>query len=207
MATREHVRIEHTETKEIQYLSAKGALNYTGIFFFSSRRRHTRSKRDWSSDVCSSDLSPATRSSSRVHAASCSARACAAHSTRSPGLRWLRSALVSRPSGADHPRQRHRERRAGPPAGAHGEHPAHLLDDLARDVQAEPGAADAAGHLGVEPIELLEDPCLLGGRDAEALVLDVDAHAVWPVDDAHLDLAPAGRVLDRVLDEVDDDLP
>src|SRR5699024_11281881 len=24
--------------------------------FFSSRRRHTRSKRDWSSDVCSSDL-------------------------------------------------------------------------------------------------------------------------------------------------------
>src|SRR5699024_11305343 len=26
--------------------------------FFSSRRRHTRSKRDWSSDVCSSDLSP-----------------------------------------------------------------------------------------------------------------------------------------------------
>src|SRR5207249_5489123 len=27
-------------------------------FFFSSRRRHTRSKRDWSSDVCSSDLDP-----------------------------------------------------------------------------------------------------------------------------------------------------
>src|SRR5699024_12159354 len=25
-------------------------------FFFSSRRRHTISKRDWSSDVCSSDL-------------------------------------------------------------------------------------------------------------------------------------------------------
>src|SRR5438105_12027642 len=29
------------------------ARNY---FFFSSRRRHTRSTRDWSSDVCSSDL-------------------------------------------------------------------------------------------------------------------------------------------------------
>src|SRR2546422_6277991 len=26
-------------------------------FFFSSRRRHTRCSRDWSSDVCSSDLS------------------------------------------------------------------------------------------------------------------------------------------------------
>src|SRR5699024_11897496 len=29
---------------------------YLIFFFFSSRRRHTRSKRDWSSDVCSSDL-------------------------------------------------------------------------------------------------------------------------------------------------------
>src|SRR5260370_22867356 len=28
------------------------------LFFFSSRRRHTRFKCDWSSDVCSSDLLP-----------------------------------------------------------------------------------------------------------------------------------------------------
>src|SRR5699024_12313957 len=28
------------------------------VSFFSSRRRHTSSKRDWSSDVCSSDLAP-----------------------------------------------------------------------------------------------------------------------------------------------------
>src|SRR5207253_6567360 len=28
----------------------------TMVFFFSSRRRHTRWPRDWSSDVCSSDL-------------------------------------------------------------------------------------------------------------------------------------------------------
>src|SRR5207248_8742017 len=28
------------------------------LFFFSSRRRHTRSYGDWSSDVCSSDLTP-----------------------------------------------------------------------------------------------------------------------------------------------------
>src|SRR3712207_7044488 len=33
-------------------------LNY---FFFSSRRRHTRYWRDWSSDVCSSDLEPDKR--------------------------------------------------------------------------------------------------------------------------------------------------
>src|SRR2546428_4622250 len=30
--------------------------SYECFFFFSSRRRHTRSDRDWSSDVCSSDL-------------------------------------------------------------------------------------------------------------------------------------------------------
>src|SRR2546422_4056887 len=31
-------------------------LNFFYFFFFSSRRRHTRCSRDWSSDVCSSDL-------------------------------------------------------------------------------------------------------------------------------------------------------
>src|SRR5207247_6998224 len=31
-------------------------ISYHSFFFFSSRRRHTRSTRDWSSDVCSSDL-------------------------------------------------------------------------------------------------------------------------------------------------------
>src|SRR6185295_12122109 len=33
-----------------------GAAGYVVSFFFSSRRRHTRYWRDWSSDVCSSDL-------------------------------------------------------------------------------------------------------------------------------------------------------
>src|SRR5579862_104205 len=31
-------------------------MKYSDIFFFSSRRRHTRWNCDWSSDVCSSDL-------------------------------------------------------------------------------------------------------------------------------------------------------
>src|SRR6266508_5047531 len=31
-------------------------MNKSVVFFFSSRRRHTRWPRDWSSDVCSSDL-------------------------------------------------------------------------------------------------------------------------------------------------------
>src|SRR5699024_3552847 len=37
--------------------SVKSSMIFVIVFvFFSSRRRHTRSKRDWSSDVCSSDL-------------------------------------------------------------------------------------------------------------------------------------------------------
>src|SRR5699024_12236524 len=35
--------------------------------FSSSRRRHTRSKRDWSSDVCSSDLDDPAAESIPVH--------------------------------------------------------------------------------------------------------------------------------------------
>src|SRR5216683_6385179 len=46
-----------------RFLTADGRANLTvqsvpndANFFFSSRRRHTRSDRDWSSDVCYSDL-------------------------------------------------------------------------------------------------------------------------------------------------------
>src|SRR5256884_4618304 len=41
------------------------------LFFFSSRRRHTRCSRDWSSDVCSSDLNrtdKARRGTAKKHA-------------------------------------------------------------------------------------------------------------------------------------------
>src|SRR5690606_39308113 len=38
-------------------------------FFFSSRRRHTRFSRDWSSDVCSSDLEPKSALATRARAA------------------------------------------------------------------------------------------------------------------------------------------
>src|SRR5690625_7195968 len=36
------------------------------LFFFSSRRRHTRWPRDWSSDVCSSDLGISGRADGRL---------------------------------------------------------------------------------------------------------------------------------------------
>src|SRR6266704_1959573 len=41
-------------------------INFVSVFFFSSRSRHTISKRDWSSDVCSSDLPSSSRSPIRL---------------------------------------------------------------------------------------------------------------------------------------------
>src|SRR3712207_7324819 len=53
---------------EFFYISSTVYL-YFFFFFFSSRRRHTRYWRDWSSDVCSSDLAPRLSSScSKVRA-------------------------------------------------------------------------------------------------------------------------------------------
>src|SRR3989475_12113265 len=37
-----------------------------GVFFFSSRRRHTRFDCDWSSDVCSSDLGSTARTVEKI---------------------------------------------------------------------------------------------------------------------------------------------
>src|SRR3989440_8006693 len=47
--------------------SGYGGRGSVAFFFFSSRRRHTRSDRDWSSDVCSSDLQPPAVGGGRVY--------------------------------------------------------------------------------------------------------------------------------------------
>src|SRR5260370_30234772 len=41
---------------DLRFARAVSCVVVSCIFFFSSRRRHTRFKCDWSSDVCSSDL-------------------------------------------------------------------------------------------------------------------------------------------------------
>src|SRR6266496_6228672 len=60
------------------------------FFFFSSRRRHTRSLRDWSSDVCSSDLG---RSPVETDARPCFPR----HPEEGPEQKALRQADAQRP--------------------------------------------------------------------------------------------------------------
>src|SRR5690606_40094547 len=44
-----------------------GSLTMAFIVFCSSRRRHTRFSRDWSSDVCSSDLDAAVRKMAGIY--------------------------------------------------------------------------------------------------------------------------------------------
>src|SRR5690606_39297388 len=67
----------------------------SSVFFFSSRRRHTRFSRDWSSDVCSSDLHP--------------------RSDRKAGRHQNRGGRPRFPDGAGGPHERDRseERRVG----------------------------------------------------------------------------------------------
>src|SRR5690606_40488949 len=60
-------------------LAQEGGIVPWCLFFFSSRRRHTRFSRDWSSDVCSSDLRVRLRSRT---AASGDSRSCQPHHRR-----------------------------------------------------------------------------------------------------------------------------
>src|SRR5438445_2475399 len=49
--------MEHEGSHKCAIVCREVSLETVQVFFFSSRRRHTRYWRDWSSDVCSSDLS------------------------------------------------------------------------------------------------------------------------------------------------------
>src|SRR2546429_4570307 len=48
--------VESTSRSGLRRFHAFSSIYSVLCFFFSSRRRHTRCSRDWSSDVCSSDL-------------------------------------------------------------------------------------------------------------------------------------------------------
>src|SRR5437763_12421276 len=93
------------------------SITITLVFFFSSRRRHTRYIGDWSSDVCSSDLGgtprPWYRSNSRIATSVDGAFARIVPRTVAAGKRsstriersrtidgWRGSATTRRPAGA-----------------------------------------------------------------------------------------------------------
>src|SRR2546421_11105191 len=97
------------------------------FFFFSSRRRHTRSDRDWSSDVCSSDLE---RSASGCRPFSSGCARCRRWRRPPASERSWSSRVFSAPSpaggwGATSSGSRSEERRVGEECRSRGS-PYHL---------------------------------------------------------------------------------
>src|SRR5437867_13140299 len=84
------------------------------MFFFSSRRRHTRSYGDWSSDVCSSDLGPYRRRPDARDARDSARR------RYGPHLRRVGPAAQARGRLLDAARARSEERRVGKEGGGRG---------------------------------------------------------------------------------------
>src|SRR5262245_44797051 len=125
--------------------------------------------------------------------------------TRRPcgDLRRLRDAL-RRPLRSD--RDLHEERGPLAVVRVDPDAPVEPVDELAADVEAEAGAADAARHVRIEAVELLEDAPALRRGNAEPAVADRPQHVVVLPPEADVDGPAVGRVLDGVLDEVDEDL-
>src|SRR5256885_7764219 len=87
------------------------------FFFFSSRRRHTRLQGDWSSDVCSSDLTVTNRrrySRRDVMKLQAIQTLTREHHVNLAGVRYI-LALLKRlqNAGVDPPEERSEERRVG----------------------------------------------------------------------------------------------
>src|SRR5256885_12869037 len=69
------------------------------VVFFSSRRRHTRLQGDWSSDVCSSDLSPVRCGRPRGRPGSTQCCATRGSERRVGGRRGSRGPQIGRAAG------------------------------------------------------------------------------------------------------------
>src|SRR4051794_4387298 len=93
------------------------------------------------------------------------------------------------------------EGRAGAGPALEADRAAVRLDDLARDREAEPRPGDAARRR-VPAEELREDLRLVGQRDADAVVDDLEPQTVAAVVHDELDRAALRRVLDGVADQV-----
>ena len=74
------------------------------------------------------------------------------------------------------------------------------------DVKPEPGTLDAPRQVRIHSVELAEDPLLLPMRDPQPVVADLEAQAAFARLDAELHTTALRRVLDRVVDEVQEDL-
>src|SRR5207248_11727798 len=89
------------------------------FFFFSSRRRHTRSYGDWSSDVCSSDLTKLSSPGARGRLSAAGAQSLPAPAARdhsgltAPSNDCYTPGCAMRRRARSHPYKRSEERRVG----------------------------------------------------------------------------------------------
>src|SRR5215216_1411206 len=84
--------------------------------------------------------------------------------------------------------------------------PTHPLDQLAADIEPEPGSADALRHVRIQAVELLEDPGLVVVGNPHSFVDDPEHDRPVSRLQAELDPTAARRVLHGVVDEVHEDL-
>src|SRR6266540_2268810 len=161
------------------------------------------------SDGALSVTTSSTESRSRAAAGDAAASAASDNMRRTPRLR---AQIVAVPCGmvlrrADRlghtgNREVEPERRAAAEVRGDLDLTAHSSHELAADVEAEAGAADAARQIRIEPVELLEDPLVLVDGDPEPFVLDREADPVVVPLESNVDPAAARGVLDGVLDEI-----
>src|SRR4051794_290019 len=88
----------------------------------------------------------------------------------------------------------------------HRDAPAVGVHDGLGDGQPQPDTGDGVGEHRAAPEELVEDLGLLGLGDAATGVADADHRDVTVTSDASLDSAASGCVLDRVAEQVVEDL-
>ncbi len=80
------------------------------------------------------------------------------------------------------------------------------IDDMLDNGKTETGPAGVSAPCLIDPVEPFKDTAHFFRRDADAVIFDDQIRAVRSLLDGDLDLAAFRRVVDRIGDEIQDDL-
>src|SRR5581483_10748494 len=116
-----------------------------------------------------------------------------------------RHELLDRPRGHAG-RERDPERRAAAVAARDRDRAAVRVDDRARDEEAEPGAGHLLCNRARRAEEPLEHLLRLAGREPDSRVAHLEHRSVGIPANADIDAPALGRELDRVRDEIVEEL-
>src|SRR5690242_15973062 len=102
--------------------------------------------------------------------------------------------------------KRERERRSRAGRALDGNAAVHGFHEVFHDRKAEAGSAKLARTAGVDAIEALENPRKMFRRDAGACIGNADAHGSILHLGAHAHARAFRAVLERIIDEISDDM-